>query len=274
MDGIKLPAEQVVSLEAIASGVEGLRLIFVNVFGIKHTDGLWTLVDAGLPYSARSIFKWAQKHFASPPNAIVLTHGHFDHASAAGELADAWDVHVYAHSLERPYLSGEREYPNPNWSAGGGLMSLMSPLLPQGPINLGDRLRELPDPNKYSAKIREMPGWEFIATPGHTPGHISLYRTADGVLLPGDAFCTTKPESFFEAAVAQQPELHGPPSYFTSNWELARQSVRTLAELQPTVLAPGHGQPMRGPGLPEKLRELATRFEQIAVPENRKGTAG
>jgi glyoxylase-like metal-dependent hydrolase (beta-lactamase superfamily II) len=273
MHGIKLPQDQVVPIDAIAPGIEGLRLIFVNVYGIKYGDGLWTLVDSGLPYSAGAIHKWAEKNFGTPPNAIVLTHGHFDHASAAGELANAWDVNVYAHAFERPYLTGEREYPSPNWGAGGGFMSLMSPFLPQGPINLGDRLRKLPGPREKSVKIREMPGWELIATPGHTGGHISLFRNSDRVLLPGDAFCTTKPESFFDAAIARTPELHGPPSYFTEDWESARRSVQALAALHPSIVAPGHGQPLAGSNLPEKLQELSARFEQIAVPANRKGTA-
>jgi len=272
MQGIKIAADQIVPMRSIAPGIEGLRLIFVNVFGITYSDGLWTLIDAGLPYSAGAIHKWADKHFGTPPNAIVLTHGHFDHASAAGQLADAWGVNVFAHSLERPYLTGQREYPSPNWTAGGGLMSLLSPLLPQGPIDLGDRLRELPDSTEESVTIREMPGWELIATPGHTPGHISLYRASDGLLLPGDAFCTTKPESFFEAAVAQKPELHGPPAYFTADWQLARRSVQLLASLRPSIVAPGHGQPVTGPDLPQRLQELASGFDQVAVPENRKGT--
>jgi glyoxylase-like metal-dependent hydrolase (beta-lactamase superfamily II) len=272
MDDIKLPKEQTVPLDAPAPGVEGLRLLFVNVFGIKHSDGLWTLVDAGLPYSAGAIHKWADRNFGTAPNAIVLTHGHFDHGSAAGQLADAWNVNVYAHFLEMPYLNGEREYPPPNVAAGGGLMSLMSPLLPTGPLNLGDRLRELPNGTSASS-LREMPGWQIIPTPGHTPGHISLFRPSDGVLLPGDAFCTTKAESFFQSSITQSPELHGPPAYFTLDWSLARRSVQTLAKLNPSVVAPGHGRPMSGPDLPAQLRELAARFEEIAVPENRRSTS-
>lgn len=84
----------------------------------------------------------------------------------------------------------------------------------------------------------EMPGWTILHTPGHTPGHVSFFRPSDRALLVGDAFCTTKPESFFEAAIAQNPELHGPPSYFTSDWNAARITVQQLASLEPNVLAP------------------------------------
>jgi glyoxylase-like metal-dependent hydrolase (beta-lactamase superfamily II) len=114
-----------------------------------------------------------------------------------------------------------------------------------------------------------MPGWVVLETPGHTPGHISLYRQRDRVLLAGDAFCTTKPESFFDATVSIKPELHGPPAYFTSDWEAARASVEKLARLDPAVVAPGHGRPLSGRQLPQELRALAAEFRDVAVPENR-----
>lgn len=82
----------------------------------------------------------------------------------------------------------------------------------------------------------------------------------------GNAFCTTKPESFFETALAQQPELHGPPAYFTSDWNRARESVQQLA----TLVAPGHGKPLSGQNVAEALRTLATNFNAVSVPENRK----
>jgi glyoxylase-like metal-dependent hydrolase (beta-lactamase superfamily II) len=94
-------------------------------------------------------------------------------------------------------------------------------------------------------------------TPGHTPGHVSFFRPQDRTLIAGDAFCTTKPESFFEAALAQQPELHGPPAYFTQDWGQARQSIQRLAGLEPLIVAPGHGKPLAGANVPEALVRLA-----------------
>ena len=138
MPEFTIPDEQVVPIDEIAPGVRGLRIIFVNIFAITHPDGSWTLLDAGLPRSETVIRRWAEKHFSTAPNAIVLTHGHFDHVSAAGELAREWNVPIYAHRLEFPYLTGKQEYPPPNVGAGGGLMSLLSPLYPRGPVNLGD----------------------------------------------------------------------------------------------------------------------------------------
>jgi glyoxylase-like metal-dependent hydrolase (beta-lactamase superfamily II) len=266
MEQVKIPEEQVTPMDAIARGVQGLRIVFVNVFSVAHADGSWTLIDAGLPFSESLIRNWAEKHFRTPPRSIVLTHGHFDHVSAAGGLAEAWDVPIFAHEFEFPYLRGEKEYPPPNTGAGGGMMSLLSPLYPRGPVNLGTRLRALPAAGDGSLALVELPGWEILHTPGHTPGHVSLFRASDRTLLPGDAFCTTKPESFFEAALAQQPELHGPPAYFTSDWDSARQSVQRLAELSPSIIAPGHGKPLSGSSVADALHKLAANFDTIAVP--------
>lgn len=264
MDGVGVAKEQVLPMESIAAGVRGLRIAFVNVFSVEHGDGSWTLIDAAIPFSASHIKSWAEENHRTPPNCILLTHGHFDHVSAARELADAWGVPIYAHPLEFPYLTGKREYAKPNVGAGGGLMTLLSPMYPRGPIDLGARLREL------GSLLPEMPGWEVLHTPGHTPGHVSLYRATDKTLLVGDAFCTTRPESFFEAAVAQQPELHGPPSYFTSDWEAARRSIAKLAALDPATVAPGHGKPLAGPGVAGALRTMAILFDEVVIPENRK----
>ncbi|MDQ2832172.1 MAG: MBL fold metallo-hydrolase [Acidobacteriota bacterium] len=270
MDHVSIPDDQVISIDDVAPGVRGLRVAFVNVFAVTHADGSWTLIDAALPFSAGLIRRWAESHFVSAPNAIMLTHGHFDHVSAAEELAEQWDVPIYAHPLEFPYLMGEKEYPAPNVGAGGGLMTLLSPLYPKGPINVGKQLRSLPVAASGPTAMVELPGWELVPTPGHTPGHVSFFRSSDGVLLVGDAFCTTKPESFFEAALVQQPELHGPPAYFTSDWDAARRSVERLSMLDAAVIAPGHGKPLAGPEVAAALRQLAAEFEQVAVPENRR----
>src|SRR5437764_4264871 len=59
----------------------------------------WVLVDSGVPGSHRPIRRAAAKRFGpgARPQAIVLTHGHRDHAGSAGVLADEWGVPVYVH---------------------------------------------------------------------------------------------------------------------------------------------------------------------------------
>ena len=273
MEQVNIPESDALPLEAIAPGLIGLRIAFVNVFAVTNPDGSWVLIDAGLPLSTGRILRWAEEKFTSAPAAIVLTHGHFDHVGAAKELGEHWAVPIYAHPLEFPYLTGKQEYPAPNWAAGGGSMPLLSPTYPRGPIDIGERLRALPGEGADLA-IAELPGWTLLHTPGHTPGHVSFFRGADRTLLVGDAFCTTKPESFFEAALAQHTELHGPPAYFTSDWEAAKLSVRKLAALEPRIVAPGHGKPLTGDDVPVALHKLAEDFNRIAVPDNKKPTAG
>jgi glyoxylase-like metal-dependent hydrolase (beta-lactamase superfamily II) len=278
MDGVAVSEEQVISIDSVAEGVRGLRIAFVNVFAVTHPDGSWSLIDAALPFSASHIRSWAEKHFATPPNALILTHGHFDHVGAAKELAEGWDIPIFAHPLEFPYLTGREEYPKPNVGAGGGMMTLLSPLYPRGPIDVGSRLIALVERNEAEAgkgtaltklqDLPQLPGWQILHTPGHTPGHVSFFRPSDRTLLVGDAFCTTKPESFFEAALVQHAELHGPPSYFTSDWDAAWNSVKQLAALEPIVLAPGHGKPLSGSNVPSALRQLSIDFDKIAVPAN------
>lgn len=267
MDKVEIADDQVVPMDAIAPGLQGLKITFVNVFGISHPDGRWTLIDAAVPFSTSRIRSWAERTYGRAPNAIVLTHGHFDHVSAAKDLADEWGTPIYAHPLEFPYLTGQKQYPAPDWKAGGGIMPVMSPTLPRDPIDLGSRLRALPGEGT-ELSLAEMPGWTLLHTPGHTPGHVSFFRKSDRTLLVGDAFCTTRPESFFAANFTQPAELHGPPSYFTSDWGQAMSSVRKLAALEPHIVAPGHGKPLAGPEVPAALHKLAAAFEEIAIPED------
>ena len=83
MEAAKMLDEQITPMEDVAPRIKGLRIVFVNVFGVEHGAGEWTLIDAALPFTATLIRSWAEKNFHRPPKAIVLTHGHFDHISAA-----------------------------------------------------------------------------------------------------------------------------------------------------------------------------------------------
>lgn len=250
----------------VAEGVWGMKHVFVNFYMIKNSeDNSWVLVDAGLKWSASKIKNMAQALFGEDnrPSAIILTHGHFDHVGSVAELAEEWSVPVYAHFMEIPFLTGKSSYPPPDPSVGGGLMSSLSFTYPRGPINIWNHINVLPSGGTIPGLI----DWKYIHTPGHTPGHISLYRESDKVLIAGDAFVTTKAESLL-SVLLQTKRISGPPKYFTTDWAASKESVNTLANLQPKVAATGHGMPMRGAELRDALLELNQHFEEIAVPNN------
>lgn len=251
----------------VTPDVTCFRTILSNVIFVGEQGapgGEWVLVDAGFPYSAPMILSAARQRYGenSKPKAIVLTHGHFDHIGALFQLNRVWDVPIYAHEEEMPYLTGKEDYPPPDPSVGGGLMSYISPIYPRHAIDLGKRVVALPD----DGSVPPLPDWRYIHTPGHTDGHISLFRPLDDLLICGDAFVTVKQESAL-AVLAQKKEIHGPPAYFTTDWERAWQSVRHLEALRPSAVIAGHGQPMYGEELAAQLEVLARMFDRIAIPE-------
>lgn len=258
------------ALQPLVPGVTGWRNVFVNLYYVQPTQqqqpatgAPWVLVDAGLPASAQHIRHHAAELFGAdnPPQAIVLTHGHFDHVSALPDLLAAWPgVQVYAHPLELPYLTGRSAYPAPDPTVGGGGMAALSFLYPKAPLDLGSRLEALP----ADGSVPHLPGWRWLHTPGHTPGHVSFFREADRTLLAGDAFTTVRAESM-AATWTQQQQVHRPPAYFTPDWEAAHASVERLAALEPEVAATGHGIAMVGDELRRQLQELAAHF-QSQVP--------
>lgn len=255
------------SLHEATTDLAYQRLLIVNVvyLGVAGAgDGGWVLVDAGVPGSARLILNAVERRFGkeSRPAAIVMTHGHFDHVGALEDLAERWRVPVFAHELEIPYLDGTSSYLPPDPSVGGGLMSTLSRFYPRGPVDVGRWLQPLP----IDGSIPSMPGWRWIHTPGHTAGHIALWRESDRTLVAGDAFISTNQESAY-AVTVQRPEIHGPPMYFTPDWDSARESVRRLAELEPQLVVSGHGPALHGPGMRTALDTLARDFDRIAVPE-------
>lgn len=250
----------------VAPDVAYRRLAIVNVMFIgdrEAGDRGWVLVDCGLPGMARFIRSAAAARFGKArPGAIILTHGHFDHVGALPYLANIWDAPVYAHPLECPYLDGTSAYPAPDPAVGGGVMAALSPLYPRGPTRLGERLRPLPG----DGTVPELPGWSWRHTPGHSVGHISLWRAADRMLIAGDAIVTTAQESAY-AAITQAPEMHGPPAYYTVDWEASRHSVKELAALQPETVLAGHGRPMHGDEMRCALHDLGRHFDEVARPK-------
>ena len=258
---------------SIASGVgtEVLPDLFcytvqiVNICTVGHSESdEFILIDAGMPKSADEIISVTEERFGtnSRCKAIILTHGHFDHVGAVIELIKHWNVPVYAHPLEMPFLTGQRSYPDPDSTVEGGMVAKLSPLFPNEPVDLGKNIHMLPS----DGTVPHMPDFRWIHTPGHTPGHISLFREKDRALIVGDAFVTVKQEYLYKV-LTQEQEISGPPRYLTTDWQAAKESVMKLEALKPTVAITGHGMPMSGDLLTTSLKTLVNEFDQIAVPD-------
>jgi glyoxylase-like metal-dependent hydrolase (beta-lactamase superfamily II) len=229
----------------------------------------FVIVDAGMPKSADEIIGMIAEHFGenARPSAIVLTHGHFDHVGSLVGLLEKWRVPVYAHELEIPYLTGKKDYPPGDPSVDSGMVAKMSPMFPNHGINIGQQVEAFPQ----DGTVPHMPGWKWIHTPGHTPGHISLFREQDRTVIAGDAFVTVKQESLYKV-LTQTQEISGPPRYYTTDWEAAYESVKRLEELKPEAAVTGHGIPMMGEELRENLSYLAANFREMAMPKNSRYT--
>lgn len=254
------------------SGIEVMPDIYcytiqvANVFFIGNpaVSNEWVLVDTGMPGMAHRILEEAEDHFGPGHQlkAIVLTHGHFDHVGGVIDILEKFKVPVYAHPLEFSYLKGATDYPAPDTSVEGGMVAKMSWEFPHQAIDISSHLRELP----ASGAIPPLPGWKWIHTPGHSEGHVSLFREEGRVLLAGDAFVTVKQDSFYKVLI-QKKEIHGPPVYLTTDWRAAWESVVKLTNLRPSVAATGHGKPIRGAALAKGLVDLAENFQERAIPK-------
>lgn len=250
-------------MDSLPEDILFIRALIANVVFVGNPGSTdWVLVDAGLDGFAARIVEAAEERFAAAkPKAIVLTHGHFDHAGSLEELLKVWDVPVYAHIKELPFLTGKEDYSEPDPEVGGGLISRISPLFPSKGIDIRGKVQALPE----DGTIPGMPGWQWIHTPGHTPGHISLFRERDRLLIAGDAFTTVREESLM-AMIFQEKEVHRPPAYFTTDWDAAWESVRRLEALKPLTAITGHGKPMGGEELRLGLSGLVRDFDKIAIP--------
>jgi glyoxylase-like metal-dependent hydrolase (beta-lactamase superfamily II) len=240
-------------MREVAPGVAIVPTLIANAYLVGDAAS-WVLVDSCAPGNARRIRRVAERRFGrgSRPHAIVLTHGHFDHAGSAGPLADFWGVPIYAPVLELPFLTGEAHYPAFDLSS-PGFFTRIARFFPTSTVNLGVRVRAFETTNA----VPGLPDWELIETPGHTPGHVALFRRSDAVLLAGDAVTTMNLDNLI-GTVARRREVCRPPVPATSNWKAARRSVELLASLRPSVIGAGHGLPMRGAA--DALFNLAENF--------------
>ena len=238
-----------------APEVTWLGFKIVNVYLVGKKGGPWVVVDTSTPGHFESIRAAAEEVYGpgAKPEAILLTHAHRDHCGSALALATYWNVPIYAPKLDLPYLTGQALPPGD--ATTDGFLALATRFLPRSGTNLGEFVRALPD----DGSVPGLPDWRWLPTPGHTPGHVSLFRESDRTLIAGDAVVTVNSDSLADM-VTQAQVLSRPPTSVTYDWVAARRSVEELAKLRPKVIASGHGVPMAGETLAADLAEFAQDF--------------
>jgi glyoxylase-like metal-dependent hydrolase (beta-lactamase superfamily II) len=197
------------------------RRVF-NCYLVTEEDGL-TLVDTG-PSSATPLVLRTIRRLGAPLRRVVLTHAHADHVAGLDALiaATGRDVEVIVGSREAPLLAGDFALRDGEPGPPPGPRGYACPdTAPTRLVRHGDRIGSL----------------HVVATPGHSPGHLSLLDTRDHTLIAGDAVSTLGRPAVSGDLVWRWPF----PALSTWSRDLARASARRLLEARPERLATGHG---------------------------------
>jgi len=203
------------------------RLGFVNAFLVREDDG-FTLVDTTLSGNAPAILE-AAGAAGLPIVRIALTHAHGDHVgSLDGLRAELPDAEVILSAREARLVEQERRLDpdEPQAKVRGSWPAFET--APTRTVNEGDRVGSL----------------LVLASPGHTPGHVSYLDERDGTLIAGDALST-----FAGVAVSGKARPLFPlVAMATWHRPTAVESARALRARDPKRLAVGHGKPLDDPG--------------------------
>lgn len=202
------------------------RLTAFNCFLVREDDG-FTVVDTNMKGTEHDILKAAREHGA-PIRRILLTHAHIDHVGSLDALhALLPDVEVMISARDARFLTGDRslDADEPQTPLKGGYPVCTT--TPTRLLNAGDMIGSL----------------EVIASPGHTPGHVSFFDHRDRTLIAGDAYST-------KAGISTGGTLRllfPFPAMATWNKPLAIRSAEALRDLNPARLAVGHGATLENP---------------------------
>ena len=240
----------------------------------------WILVDAAWAGDADRI-RSAVRVVAGPdavPAAILLTHVHPDHSGAARALADAWGCPILLHRGEAAIARGD--FAVMEATAGPLDRWVVLPILRA----MGDERRAaVPTAGSLEGRFTTLgpggmiPGledWTWVATPGHTPGHVALHRASDGVVISGDALVTLRVNELAGLLLGSNG-LSGPPWYTTWDRNAAMDFIRTISALRPSVIGGGHGRPLTGARTAAAVVDLAEmQAERATCKTNHPAMAG
>jgi glyoxylase-like metal-dependent hydrolase (beta-lactamase superfamily II) len=204
-----------------SQGAEG----FLNLTLILDDDNGNTLIDAGLPGQEEAIgaaLGDAGGIGVRDLRRIIFTHQDLDHIGSGAALVRQSGARVLAHPADTPYIEGELRP-----------LKVTPEMLEQRP-QMREALERLEpiDVDEYledGARLELAGGIRVIFTPGHTPGHLSLYLERPKVLIAGDAL------------TAEGGRLNGPNPSATPDVDEAARSVSRLAELDVETIVCYHG---------------------------------
>lgn len=191
------------------------------------------LIDAGTRLAHRRIDRELGGRSIS---ALALTHVHPDHQGSAHAICSARDVPLACHAAGVDVMEGH---------CGG------RPELTTLQRFLDERLSGPPHPVARALEEgNDVAGFRVIHAPGHADSEVILFRDSDRVAICGDVVNTMN-------LLTMRPGIREPPDAFTTDAAQNRQSIRELAELEPTLICAGHGPPTRDLA---GLRKLAASF--------------
>lgn len=177
------------------------------------------LIDAGRTWDRRRIFAELEGREIS---MVALTHVHPDHQGAAKAVCEARGVPLACHAEDVDAMEGRR--PVQEASASNPVNRLIASIW-QGPPYKVERVLQEGD---------EVAGFRIVHTPGHSRGHVLFFRESDRVVICGDVIRNM-------SYATGLPGIKEPPPLFTYDMEENRRSIRKLAELNPSLILPGHG---------------------------------
>ena len=200
--------------------------VMANPYLLVDTDGL-TVIDTGLPRSERKILAYVASlgKSARDVKRIILTHSDLDHVGGLAALHKLTGARTYASKIEADAIAAgipSRQIKSSGFSIMRIVFSLLRPFMKATPFKVDEFLTD-------GQILPALGGLRVIETPGHTPGHISLFAPAVGVLFCGDSLVT------------DENGIHGSRPGLTWDDAKARQAETKQAALGAKIVCSGHG---------------------------------